>query len=219
MHGPALESRPRSRLDDRPTTTCDDDCRRSPRPPRLPALRRAARRERRRLALRGLLASTSRCVAGSPWLFAEPNAALGEWRGRLHFSLQRLERERQQLAARTDERGRCGRHATPTRDSRARHARSRRAPARVARAARARAAHRRATRPISRCARACRRIKASRPTTRTSIATGAGATPRTKRRSTRSQRCSATPRPAACSCSAPAPAGSPTTCTNARPPS
>jgi hypothetical protein len=38
-------------------------------------------------------------VAGIPWLFAEPNAALGEWRGRLHFSLQRLERERQQIAA------------------------------------------------------------------------------------------------------------------------
>ena len=38
-------------------------------------------------------------VAGIPWLFAEPNAALGEWRGRLHFALQRLERERQQLEA------------------------------------------------------------------------------------------------------------------------
>jgi SAM-dependent methyltransferase len=38
-------------------------------------------------------------VGGLPWLFAEPNATLGEWRGRLHFSLQRLERERQQLAA------------------------------------------------------------------------------------------------------------------------
>ena len=38
-------------------------------------------------------------VAGIPWLFAEPNAALGEWRGRLHFSLQRLERERQHVAA------------------------------------------------------------------------------------------------------------------------
>jgi hypothetical protein len=38
-------------------------------------------------------------VAGLPWLFAEPNAALGEWRGRLHFSLQRLEREREQLEA------------------------------------------------------------------------------------------------------------------------
>jgi hypothetical protein len=38
-------------------------------------------------------------VAGIPWLFAEPNAALGEWRGRLHFSLQRLERERQNIAA------------------------------------------------------------------------------------------------------------------------
>jgi hypothetical protein len=32
-----------------------------------------------------------------PLLFAEPSAALGEWRGRLHFSLRRLERERQQL--------------------------------------------------------------------------------------------------------------------------
>ena len=38
-------------------------------------------------------------LAGIPWLFAEPSAALGEWRGRLHFSLQRLERDRQQLAA------------------------------------------------------------------------------------------------------------------------
>jgi SAM-dependent methyltransferase len=38
-------------------------------------------------------------VARLPWLFAEPNAALGEWRGRLHFSLQRLERERQHAAA------------------------------------------------------------------------------------------------------------------------
>jgi SAM-dependent methyltransferase len=38
-------------------------------------------------------------VAGIPWLFAEPNAALDEWRGRLHFSLQRLEREREQAAA------------------------------------------------------------------------------------------------------------------------
>jgi hypothetical protein len=38
-------------------------------------------------------------VAGIPWLFAEPNAALGEWRGRLHLSLQRLERERLELKA------------------------------------------------------------------------------------------------------------------------
>jgi hypothetical protein len=38
-------------------------------------------------------------IAGIAWLFAEPNAALGEWRGRLHFSLQRLDRERQQLEA------------------------------------------------------------------------------------------------------------------------
>jgi hypothetical protein len=39
------------------------------------------------------------CVAGIPWLFAEPSAALGEWRGRLHFSLQKLERDRQPVAA------------------------------------------------------------------------------------------------------------------------
>lgn len=37
-------------------------------------------------------------VGDIPWLFAEPNAALGEWRGRWHFALQRLERERLELA-------------------------------------------------------------------------------------------------------------------------
>jgi len=37
-------------------------------------------------------------LASIPWLFAEPNAALGEWRGRLHYSLQRVERERQELS-------------------------------------------------------------------------------------------------------------------------
>jgi len=37
-------------------------------------------------------------IAGLPWLFAEPGAALGEWRGRLHFSVQRFERDRRQLA-------------------------------------------------------------------------------------------------------------------------
>ena len=38
-------------------------------------------------------------LAGMPWLFAEPAASLAEWRGRLHFLLQRLERERQHLAS------------------------------------------------------------------------------------------------------------------------
>lgn len=38
-------------------------------------------------------------LAGIPWLFAEPNAALGEWRGRLHFSLQKLERDAHHVAA------------------------------------------------------------------------------------------------------------------------
>ena len=32
-------------------------------------------------------------VGKMPWLFAEPQAALGEWRGRLHFSLQQLGHE------------------------------------------------------------------------------------------------------------------------------
>jgi hypothetical protein len=36
-------------------------------------------------------------VASIPWLFAEPDATLGEWRGRLHYSLQRVERERDEL--------------------------------------------------------------------------------------------------------------------------
>ncbi|HEX7079695.1 MAG TPA: class I SAM-dependent methyltransferase [Gammaproteobacteria bacterium] len=30
---------------------------------------------------------------GIPWLFAEPAAAVGEWRGRLHFALRRLDHE------------------------------------------------------------------------------------------------------------------------------
>jgi uncharacterized protein YbaR (Trm112 family) len=32
-------------------------------------------------------------IGGIPWLFAEPQAALGEWRGRLHFALQTLARD------------------------------------------------------------------------------------------------------------------------------
>ncbi|MDH5621639.1 MAG: hypothetical protein OEY74_06120, partial [Gammaproteobacteria bacterium] len=32
-------------------------------------------------------------LEGMPWMFAEPLAALGEWRGRLHFSLQQLSQE------------------------------------------------------------------------------------------------------------------------------
>jgi uncharacterized protein YbaR (Trm112 family) len=33
------------------------------------------------------------CLDGIPWLFAEPLAALGEWRGRLQFALQQLGQE------------------------------------------------------------------------------------------------------------------------------
>ena len=80
-------------------TTRDDLCRRLRDSARLPALRRAARRRRRGAGAAPAATSTFRWSPASPWLFAEPNAALGEWRGRLHFSLQRLERERQQLAA------------------------------------------------------------------------------------------------------------------------
>jgi len=36
-------------------------------------------------------------VDGIPWLFAEPDATLSEWRNRLHFSLQQLSNESQQL--------------------------------------------------------------------------------------------------------------------------
>lgn len=38
-------------------------------------------------------------IEGIPWLFAEPSAALGEWRGRLHYTLTRLEHETRQLDA------------------------------------------------------------------------------------------------------------------------
>ncbi len=38
-------------------------------------------------------------VAGIPWLFAEPEAALGEWRNRLHHSLQRLAADSQRMQA------------------------------------------------------------------------------------------------------------------------
>jgi SAM-dependent methyltransferase len=38
-------------------------------------------------------------VDGIPWLFAEPGATLGQWRGRLHFLLQKLEHEHKRLHA------------------------------------------------------------------------------------------------------------------------
>ena len=38
-------------------------------------------------------------VAGIPWLFAEPDAALGEWRNRLHFALQQLATTSQQATS------------------------------------------------------------------------------------------------------------------------
>lgn len=38
-------------------------------------------------------------VGGIPWLFAEPDATLGEWRNRLHFSLQQLSNGSQRLKA------------------------------------------------------------------------------------------------------------------------
>lgn len=44
-------------------------------------------------------------VGGIPWLFAEPDAALGEWRARLHFALAKLDHERRQLSAALDEKG------------------------------------------------------------------------------------------------------------------
>ena len=38
-------------------------------------------------------------IGGIPWLFAEPDASLGEWRNRLHFSLQQLSNESQRMQA------------------------------------------------------------------------------------------------------------------------
>lgn len=39
---------------------------------------------------------------GIPWLFAEPQAALGAWRNRLHFALQQLSGDAQRIAAELD---------------------------------------------------------------------------------------------------------------------
>jgi SAM-dependent methyltransferase/uncharacterized protein YbaR (Trm112 family) len=56
-----------------------------------------------RLAARGEALHCAGCridfplVASIPWLFAEPDATLGEWRARLHYSLQRSDRERDEL--------------------------------------------------------------------------------------------------------------------------
>jgi len=38
-------------------------------------------------------------INGIPWMFAEPQATLGEWRGRLQFALQKLSQESAQLKA------------------------------------------------------------------------------------------------------------------------
>lgn len=38
-------------------------------------------------------------VAGMPWLFAEPEASMGEWRNRLHFALQQLATQSQRMQA------------------------------------------------------------------------------------------------------------------------
>ena len=38
-------------------------------------------------------------VGNIPWMFAEPDASLGEWRNRLHFSLQQLSNESQRIQA------------------------------------------------------------------------------------------------------------------------
>jgi hypothetical protein len=42
-------------------------------------------------------------VNGIPWLFAEPEASLGEWRNRLHFALQQLSTEAQKLGTSLDD--------------------------------------------------------------------------------------------------------------------
>jgi uncharacterized protein YbaR (Trm112 family) len=42
-------------------------------------------------------------VGGIPWLFAEPTASLGDWRNRLHFALQKIARESQQIERELDD--------------------------------------------------------------------------------------------------------------------
>lgn len=56
-------------------------------------------------------------VAGIPWLFADPDASLGEWRSRLHMALQKIDRDVAALdtelgdaALRELSRQRCERH-------------------------------------------------------------------------------------------------------------
>jgi uncharacterized protein YbaR (Trm112 family) len=44
-------------------------------------------------------------IGAIPWLFAEPDAALGEWRARLHFALAKLAHERSQLSEALDAKG------------------------------------------------------------------------------------------------------------------
>jgi hypothetical protein len=44
-------------------------------------------------------------AGGIPWLFAEPEATLAEWRQRLHFELQRLAHEIERLTAESDAAG------------------------------------------------------------------------------------------------------------------
>lgn len=38
-------------------------------------------------------------IGGMPWLFADPGSSLGEWRNRLHFSLQQISSESQRIQA------------------------------------------------------------------------------------------------------------------------
>lgn len=47
-------------------------------------------------------------VSGIPWLFAEPDASIGEWRNRLHFALQQLATESQQIKGALDEHDAAG---------------------------------------------------------------------------------------------------------------
>lgn len=71
----------------------------------LAAVLHCPRCERGRLALQRAGWICEACsagfpvIGGVPWLFAEPQAALAEWRGRLSFLLQELEREAQMLRA------------------------------------------------------------------------------------------------------------------------
>jgi len=76
-----------------------------PADPRLAELTACPRCDKAPLTLKGDNFRCQACkvdfpsVGGIPWLFAEPEASLGEWRNRLHFALRQLANHSQRMSA------------------------------------------------------------------------------------------------------------------------